>query len=163
MSYWLIKTEPTSFSVEDLERAPNQITTWDGVRNYQARNMLRDEMKCGDQAFLYYSNCEEPGIVAIVEVTEEGYPDPTAFERKHHHYDPKSDPENPRWFMVDVQLKRRLRRVITLKELREYYSKKLHGMPLLRPGNRLSVTPVNAAHWKFIQSLERADAAKATT
>jgi len=151
-----MKTEPSSFSVDDLERAPNKTTAWDGVRNYQARNMLRDQMKPGDQAFLYYSNCDEPGIVAIAEITEEGYPDLTAFDRKHHHYDPKSDPDKPRWFLVDVQLKRRLRRVITLKELREHASKELSEMMLLRPGNRLSVTPVSAAHWKFINSLERA-------
>ena len=155
MSYWLMKTEPTSFSVEDLERAPNKTTTWDGVRNYQARNMLRDQMKIGDRAFLYYSNCDEPGIVATVEIVEEGYPDPTAFDRKHNHYDPQSDPDKPRWFMVDVQLQRRLKRIITLKELREYSSKELKGMMLLRTGNRLSVTPVSASHWKFIHSLER--------
>ena len=156
MSYWLLKTEPSSFNVGDLERAPNQATAWDGVRNYQARNMLRDQMKCGDQAFLYYSNCDEPGIVAIVEIVEEGYPDPTAFDRKHHHYDPKSDPANPRWFMVDVRLKRRLGRMIPLKELREYASKELDGMMILQPGSRLSVTPVSAAHWKLIHSRERA-------
>jgi predicted RNA-binding protein with PUA-like domain len=125
------------------------------VRNYQARNMLRDQMKIGDHAFLYYSYCETPGIVAIVEVVEEGYPDPTAFDRKHHHYDPKSDPAKPRWFMVDVQLKRRLDRIICLKELREHDSKELHGMMVLRTGNRLSVSPVSAAHWRFINSLER--------
>jgi predicted RNA-binding protein with PUA-like domain len=156
MAYWLMKTEPTSFSVEDLERAPNKTTTWDGVRNYQARNMLRDQMKIGDQAFLYYSNCDEPGIVAIVEIVEEGYPDPTAFDRKHHHYDPQSDPDKPRWFMVDVQLQHRLKRIITLKELREYATTRLKGMMLLRTGNRLSVTPVSVAHWKFIRSLDRA-------
>ena len=150
-----MKTEPTSFSVDDLERAPDKTTAWDGVRNYQARNMLRDQMKIGDQAFLYYSNCDDPGIVAVVEIVEEGYPDPTAFERKHHHYDAQSDPENPRWFLVDVQLKRRLDRTITLKELREHESKRLDGMMILRPGNRLSVTPVSVAHWKFILSLER--------
>src|SRR5215510_5895954 len=132
MSYWLVKTEPSSFRVEDLDRSPNKTTGWDGVRNYQARNMLRDDMKIGDQAFLYYSNCEEPGIVAIVEIVEEGYPDPTAFERKHHHYDPKSDPEKPRWFTVDVQLKRRLKRFVTLKELRAHASKELKGMMILR-------------------------------
>lgn len=155
MSYWLMKTEPGAFSLEDLERSPNKTTAWDGVRNYQARNMLRDQVKIGDYAFLYYSNCEIPGIVAIVEVVEEGYPDPTAFDRKHHHYDPKSDPARPRWFMVDVQLKRRLDRIISLKELREHDSKELHGMMLLRTGNRLSVSPVSAAHWRFISSLER--------
>jgi len=150
-----MKTEPSSFSVEDLERLPHKITSWDGVRNYQARNMLRDQVKIGDQAFLYYSNCETPAIVAIVEIVEEGYPDSTAFDRKHHHYDPQSDSARPRWFTVDVQLKRRLRRIISLKELREHDSKELQGMMLLRKGNRLSVTPVSAPHWRFITSLER--------
>jgi len=150
-----MKTEPGSFSVEDLERSPNKTTAWDGVRNYQARNMLRDQMKIGDQAFLYYSNCEVPGIVAVVEIVEEGYPDATAFDRRHHHYDPQSDPDKPRWFLVDVQFRRRLRRIIPLKELRDHASKGLSGMMMLRPGNRLSVTPVSAAHWKFIHGLEQ--------
>jgi predicted RNA-binding protein with PUA-like domain len=154
MRYWLMKTEPSSFSVEDLAAAPHRTTAWDGVRNYQARNMLRDEMKKGDQAFLYYSSTEVPGIVAIVQIVKEGYPDPTAFDRKHHHYDAGSDPQNPRWFVVDVQLKRRLARVISLEELRAHATRELKGMVLLRPGNRLSVTPVEAAHWKFILSLE---------
>jgi predicted RNA-binding protein with PUA-like domain len=155
MSYWLMKTEASAFSVEDLERAPNKTTAWDGVRNYQARNMLRDQMKLGDSAFLYYSNCEVPGIVAIVEIVEEGYPDPTAFDRRHHHFDPKSDPARPRWFMVDVQLTKRFDRIISLKELREHASKELQGMMLLRTGNRLSVMPVSEVHWKFIHSLVR--------
>jgi predicted RNA-binding protein with PUA-like domain len=154
MHYWLMKTEPESFSVEDLAAAPRRTTAWDGVRNYQARNMLRDQMARGDQAFLYYSSCEVPGIVAIVQVVREGYPDPTAFDRKHHHYDAGSDPDNPRWFMVDVHLKRRLARRITLEELRTHAHKELKGMVLLRPGNRLSVMPVQNAHWKFILSLE---------
>jgi predicted RNA-binding protein with PUA-like domain len=154
MRYWLMKTEASSFSVEDLAAAPRRTTAWDGVRNYQARNMLRDEMKKGDQAFLYYSSTEVPGIVAIVQIVKEGYPDPTAFDRKHHHYDAASDPQDPRWFVVDVQLKRRLARTIALEELRAHASKELKGMVLLRPGNRLSITPVEAAHWKFILSLE---------
>jgi predicted RNA-binding protein with PUA-like domain len=154
MHYWLMKTEPASFSVEDLAAAPRRTTAWDGVRNYQARNMLRDEMRRGDQAFLYYSSCEVPGIVAVMEIVKEGYPDPTAFDRKHHHYDPGSKPGAPRWFMVDVQLKRRLARTITLPELRARAHKELKGMVLLRAGNRLSVTPVESAHWKFILSLE---------
>jgi predicted RNA-binding protein with PUA-like domain len=154
MRYWLMKTEPSSFSVEDLAAAPHRTTAWDGVRNYQARNMLRDEMKKGDQAFLYYSSTEVPGIVAIMQIVKEGYPDPTAFDRKHHHYDAGSDPQNPRWFVVNVQLKRRLARVISLEELRAHATRELKGMVLLRPGNRLSVTPVEAAHWKFILSLE---------
>lgn len=154
MRYWLMKTEPTVFGVEDLERAKRQTTGWDGVRNYQARNMLRDDMKKGDQAFLYYSSTDVPGIVAIMKIVKEGYPDPTAFERKHHHYDPDSDPANPRWFMVDVQLERRLERVITLEELRKHATKQLKNMVLLRKGNRLSVTPVEPEEWKFILSLE---------
>jgi predicted RNA-binding protein with PUA-like domain len=154
MHHWLLKTEPESFSVEDLAAAPRRTTGWDGVRNYQARNLLRDEMRRGDLAFLYYSSCAVPGIVAIMQVVKEAYPDPTAFDRRHHHYDAGSDPRKPRWFMVDVQLKRRLARTITLAELRAHAAKELRGMVLLRPGNRLSVTPVEAAHWKFILSLE---------
>ena len=154
MRYWLMKTEPTSFSVEDLAAAPRRTTAWDGVRNYQARNMLRDEMQRGDQAFLYYSSCEVPGIVAIMQIVKEGYPDPTAFDRKNHHYDPGSDPQNPRWFMVDAQLKRRLAHTITLPQLRAHARRELAGFVLLRPGNRLSVMPVTAAHWKFILALE---------
>jgi predicted RNA-binding protein with PUA-like domain len=154
MRYWLMKSEPTAFSVEDLERAKKHTTSWDGVRNYQARNMLRDDMKKGDQVFLYYSSTDVPGIVAIMKVVKEGYPDPTAFDRKHHHYDPDSDPAEPRWFMVDVQLERRLARVITLDELRKHAAKELKNMVLLRRGNRLSITPVEPAEWKFILSLE---------
>jgi predicted RNA-binding protein with PUA-like domain len=154
MHYWLMKTEPTTFGVEQLAAAPRHTTGWDGVRNYQARNMLRDQMKKGDQAFMYYSSTEVPGIVAIMEVVKEGYPDPTAFDRKHHHYDPDSDKKNPRWFMVDVRLERRLARTIALEELRAHAGKELAGMVLLRAGNRLSVTPVESAHWKFILSLE---------
>ena len=154
MRYWLMKTEPGTFSVEDLAAAPRQTTFWDGVRNFQARNMLRDEMKRGDGVFLYYSSTEVPGIVASMEVVKEGYPDPTAFDRKDHHYDADSDRAAPRWYGVDVRLKRRFSRVITLTELREHATRELKGMVLLRPGNRLSVTPVEAAHWKFIVSLE---------
>ena len=154
MRYWLMKSEPTGFSVEDLERAKKHTTSWDGVRNYQARNMLRDDMKKGDQVFLYYSSTDVPGIVAIMKVVKEGYPDPTAFDRKHHHYDPDSDPAEPRWFMVDVQLERRLTRVIPLEELRKHTTKELKNMVLLRKGNRLSITPIEPAEWRFILSIE---------
>jgi predicted RNA-binding protein with PUA-like domain len=154
MQYWLMKTEPGSFSVADLAAAPHRTTAWDGVRNYQARNLLRDQMRRDDQAFLYYSSCAEPGIVAIMRIVKEGYPDPSAFDRRNPHYDPGSDPRQPRWFMVDVQLHRRLARTITLEELRAHARKQLKGMLLLRAGNRLSVTPMTAAHWKFILSLE---------
>jgi predicted RNA-binding protein with PUA-like domain len=154
MQYWLMKSEPSTFGLEHLAAAPRRTTPWDGVRNYQARNMLRDQMRKGDQAFLYHSSTEVPGIVAIMQIVGAAYPDPTAFEKKHHHYDADSDPKNPRWFMVDVQLKRRLARTITLEELRAHENKELKGMPLLRRGNRLSITPVEAAHWKFILTLE---------
>ena len=154
MRYWLMKTEPTTFGIEHLAKAPRRTTGWDGVRNYQARNMLRDEMHRGDQAFMYYSSTEVPGIVAVMEVVKEGYPDPTAFEKRNHHYDPDSDPKNPRWFMVDVRLQRRLARVISLEELRQHAARELKGMILLRPGNRLSVMPVEEAHWRFILALE---------
>lgn len=153
MHYWLMKTEPSTFGLAHLAAAPRRTTAWDGVRNYQARNLLR-QMRKGDQAFLYHSSTEIPGIVAIMQIVKEAYPDPTAFERKHHHYDPDSDPKNPRWFMVDVQLKRPLARTITLEELRTHERKQLQGMLLLRRGNRLSVTPVEAVHWQFILSLE---------
>jgi len=154
MRYWLMKTEPTTFGIEHLAKAPKRTTGWDGVRNYQARNMLRDEMQRGDQAFMYYSSTEEPGIVAIMEVVKEGYPDPTAFDKRNHHYDPGSERKNPRWFMVDVRLQRPLARVISLEELRRHATRELKGMVLLRPGNRLSVMPVEEAHWRFILSLE---------
>ena len=153
MHYWLMKTEPSTFGLAHLAAAPRRTTAWDGVRNYQARNLLR-QMRKGDQAFLYHSSTEVPGIVAIMQIVKEAYPDPTAFERKHHHYDPDSDPKNPRWFMVDVQLQRRLKRVITLEELRQHAARELKGMLLLRPGNRLSITPVEAAHWQYILTLE---------
>jgi predicted RNA-binding protein with PUA-like domain len=153
MRYWLMKTEPETFGVEHLAAARGT-SPWDGVRNFQARNMLRDEMRRGDEAFLYHSSCAVPGIAAIMRITRQGYPDPTAFDRKHHHYDADSDPGNPRWFMVDVQLQRRLARIITLEELRRHAGRELKGMVLLRAGNRLSITPVEEAHWKFILTLE---------
>ena len=153
MSYWLMKTEPSSFGIDDLKRAPRKTTSWDGVRNFQARNMIRDQMKKGDEAFLYHSSCDVPGIVGIVEIVKEGYPDPTAFDPKHHHYDAGSKPGEPRWFMVDVKLKQPFSRVISLDELRRHASKELKDLVLLRPGNRLSVIPVDAKHWKFITAL----------
>jgi predicted RNA-binding protein with PUA-like domain len=154
MKHWLMKTEPATFSIDDLAKAPRKTTMWDGVRNFQARNMLRDEMRKGDLAFLYHSSCDVPGIVGIMEIAGTGYPDPTAFDAKHHHYDADSDPKNPRWYVVDVRLQHRFKRVITLDELRAHAATKLDGMLLLRRGNRLSITPVDAKHWKFIESLE---------
>ncbi len=154
MNYWLMKTEPSTFGVDDFAKKPKQTAMWDGVRNYQARNMLRDDFKKGDQALLYHSSCEIPGVAGIVEVVRTAYPDPTQFDKKSDHYDEGSDPKNPRWVVVDVQLKRRLKRVITLDELRAHEQRELDGMLLLKRGNRLSITPVTAAHWKFVLSLE---------
>jgi predicted RNA-binding protein with PUA-like domain len=155
VKYWLMKTEPSTFGLDDLKRAPKQTTGWDGVRNYQVRNMLRDEMKRGDLAFLYHSSCDAPGIVGIVEIVREGYPDPTAFDRKHAHHDPASKPDAPRWYQVDVKLSQPFSRVISLTELRSHESRELAGMLILRNGNRLSITPVDPAHWKFITALAR--------
>jgi len=152
--YWLMKTEPSTFGIDHLAKAPRKTTGWDGVRNYQVRNMLRDEMKRGDQAFLYHSSTDVVGIAGIVEIVKEGYPDPTAFERGHHHYDPDSDPKEPRWYMVDVRLQRKFSRTITLDELRARAKKELKEMVLLRRGNRLSITPVSDAQWRFVLSLE---------
>ncbi|MEO7775295.1 MAG: EVE domain-containing protein [Steroidobacteraceae bacterium] len=154
MKHFLMKTEPETFGLEHLAKAPGKTTGWDGVRNYQARNMLRDDMKKGDLAFLYHSSTAEPGIVAIMKVVRAGHADPTAFDKKHHHYDADSDPKAPRWFMVDVHLVRRLRRVITLTELRTHADNELRDMWLLRRGNRLSITPLTEEQWNFILSME---------
>jgi predicted RNA-binding protein with PUA-like domain len=154
MRYWLIKSEPGAFSIDDLKRSPKGATCWDGVRNYQARNFMRDDMKRGDLAFFYHSNCAEPGITGIVTVAKEAYPDTTAFDPRDKHYDPKSDPDRPRWYMVDVRFKRKLERTITLQELKPHAEEALKGLLLLRRGNRLSVMPVQEQHWDFILDLE---------
>jgi predicted RNA-binding protein with PUA-like domain len=154
MGHWLLKTEPDTFGIEHLAAAPRRTSAWDGVRNYQARNFLRDDVRRGDLAFLYHSSCAQPAIAGIVRVVRAAYPDATAFERRHKHFDADSDPENPRWFVIDVQLQRRLKRVITLDELRAHESDSLQGLILLRRGNRLSVMPLSDAHWQFIVALE---------
>jgi len=153
MNYWLMKSEPTAFSIDDLKDMPKQTEHWDGVRNYQARNMMRDQMKVGDQVFFYHSNCKVPGIVGIMEVVRESYPDHTAFEPQSKYFDPKSSPEKPRWFMVDIKYIRHTRRVIPLTELKD--CEPLENMQLVRKGNRLSILPVSAAEWKIILRLER--------
>lgn len=152
MRYWLMKSEPDTFSIDHLRQRPKQTEHWDGVRNYQARNMLRDEMKKGDQAFFYHSSCEEPGIVGIVDIVREAYPDFTAFDPESPYYDPKSTPETPRWYMVDVRFRRKLDRNISLAELKQQDA--LAGFSLLRRGNRLSILPVSEEEWRFILSLE---------
>jgi len=154
MNHWLFKTEPSTFGIQDLARAPRKTTCWDGVRNYQARNMLRDAIKVGDEVFIYHSSCEVPGIAGIARVVKAGYPDHTAFDRKHPHYDAGSTRDAPRWFMVDVQLVRALKRVITLDDLNRHAARELKDMQLLKRGNRLSVMPVDAAHWRHILAME---------
>ena len=154
MNHWLMKTEPSTFGIDDLASRPKKTAMWDGVRNYQARNMLRDDFKKGDLAFLYHSSAVQTGIVGVMSVVSTAYPDPTQFEKKHAQYDPGSKRDDPRWLVVDLQLKRRLKRIITLDELRAHEAKALDGMLLLKRGNRLSITPVSATHWQFILSLE---------
>jgi predicted RNA-binding protein with PUA-like domain len=154
LNYWLLKTEPDAFSIDALAKLPRQTTCWDGVRNYQARNSLRDSVKVGDEAFIYHSSCEIPAITGIARVVREGYPDHTAFDRKHIHFDEDSDRSKPRWYMIDIQLQRRLKRVITLDELRAHAACELQKLALLQKGSRLSVQPVGGDEWRFILSLE---------
>lgn len=151
MKYWLMKTEPSVFGIDDLAKKPKQTEHWDGVRNYQVRNMIRDQMQVGDLAFLYHSSCPEPGIAGIIKIIRAGYPDHTAFNPESKYYDPKSDPNKPRWFMVDVQLVKKLRRLISLAELRTH--DELAEMQILARGNRLSIVPVTKSQWDFIVSL----------
>jgi len=152
MNYWLMKSEPDTFSIDDLESRPEQTEPWDGVRNYQARNMMRDDMKLGDRVFFYHSNCVEAGIVGMIEVVKEGYPDCSAFDVNDPHFDAKSDANKPRWMRVDVKYVRKLSRTITLKELKT--KAELTDFTLVRNGNRLSIMPVSQAQWDFILSLE---------
>ena len=152
MNYWLMKSEPDAFSIDDLQQRAQQTEHWDGVRNYQARNMLRDQLKVGDQVFFYHSNCATPGIVGLMEVVRAGYPDHTAFDPQSKYFDPKSDPQAPRWFMVDIKYRRHTSRVISLAELKGH--EQLENMQLVRKGNRLSIMPVSQAEWQYILSLE---------
>ncbi len=147
-NYWLMKSEPNCFSIDDLRNEPNQTTHWDGVRNYQARNFMRDSMRIGDQIFFYHSNCKPPGIIGVVEVVSESYPDFTAFDPNSEHPDASSTPDKPRWFMVDVRFKEKFSRLLSLESLKQY--PELDNMQLLRKGNRLSVLPVRANEWEFI-------------
>ena len=150
MNYWLFKSEPGEFSIDDLASMPRQTEHWDGVRNYQARNFMRDEMRKGDLAFFYHSSCAEPAIVGIVKISREAYPDHTAFDPDDKHFDPKSDPQDPRWFMVDVTLVEKLAEPITLRTLKTYADSGLEGFRLLARGSRLSVMPIEERHWDFI-------------
>ena len=153
MRYWLMKSEPDVFGIDDLERAPGRTTGWEGVRNYQARNMLRDDFRVGDLTFFYHSSCEVPGVAGIAKVVRAAYADPTQFDAKSEYYDAKSTRDAPRWFAVDVQLERRLEPVITLPELREHERGALRDMLILQRGNRLSVTPLTADEWRCVLAL----------
>ena len=150
MRYWLMKSEPDEFSIDDLAKAPKQTTAWFGVRNYQARNFMRDDMRAGDRAFFYHSSCPEPGIAGIVEISRLAYPDATQFDPKSDYYDPKSTRDAPRWMNVDVRLVRKTP-LVGVQTLRE--TKGLQDMVTLRRGNRLSITPVTPAEWKAVSAL----------
>jgi len=152
MNYWLMKSEPSCLSIDDLYNRPHHTAPWDGVRNYQARNFMRNNMHIGDQLFFYHSNCTPPGIAGIADVVSEAYPDYTAFDPTSEHPDPKSTPENPRWFMVDVCFKKKFPKIISLSMLRAY--PELEQMIVLRKGNRLSITPVSKQEWDFINGLD---------
>jgi len=147
-NYWLMKSEPSVFSIKDLEQAPKQTTHWDGVRNYQARNFMRDQMKIGDGVLFYHSNADPPAIVGLAEIVKEGYPDFTAFDSEDPHYDPKSKKSEPTWYMVDIKHVRTFKQPLALEDLRKVSA--LRNMVLLQKGSRLSVQPVTPAEWKAI-------------
>jgi predicted RNA-binding protein with PUA-like domain len=147
MRYWLMKSEPDEYSIDDLAAAPNQTTPWFGVRNYQARNFMRDAMRVGDRAFFYHSSCPQPGIAGVVEVSSAAYPDASQFDRKSEYFDPQSKRAEPRWLNVDVKLVKKSR-LVPLAELRAHAD--LAGMRVLQRGNRLSITPVSPEEWRFV-------------
>jgi predicted RNA-binding protein with PUA-like domain len=150
VAYWLIKSEPDAYSIDDLER--DGTVPWDGIRNYQARTMIRDDMKTGDKAFFYHSSCKQPAIVGVATVAGKAYPDPTQFDPQSGYYDPKSSNEDPRWMLVDVAFARKLKRPVTLQELKQH--PRLQDFLLNKRGNRLSVFPVSKKHWDLILHLE---------
>ncbi|HQU43872.1 MAG TPA: EVE domain-containing protein [Pirellulales bacterium] len=153
MKYWLLKTEPESFSIQDLAAAPNRTTCWDGVRNYQARNFMRDEMRVGDRVLFYHSNADPPAIVGTAIVVREAYPDPTAWKRGDAHFDPKASPDNPIWQMVDIQLDEVFPAPLALEDLRMVPA--LKRMELLRRGSRLSVQPVKKSEFDAVLKLAK--------
>ncbi len=151
MNYWLFKSEPATFSIDDLASRPEKKESWDGVRNYQARNFLRDEMREGDLAFFYHSSCKQPGIVGIIKIISKAFPDVTAFDPESSYYDPKSDYNDPRWYLRDVKLVEKFKTPIDLQQLR--HNPKLKNMLILRKGNRLSITPVTTEEWKSVLAM----------
>ena len=148
MAYWLMKSEPDVYSIDHLRSQKRRTDHWDGIRNYQARNFMRDQMKTGDLAFFYHSNCSELAVVGIMEIVSAAYPDHTAFDPNEKHFDAKSDPDNPRWLMVDVKFKKKLKMPITLQAIKA--EKKLADMRLVQRGNRLSILPVTPSEWRHI-------------
>ena len=155
MNYWLFKSEPDAFSVDDLAAMPGKRDHWDGIRNYQARNLMRDKMSKGDLGFFYHSSCKVPGVVGIVEIVKEAYPDHTAHDPDQKYYDTKSSEDNPRWCMVDVKLKKKFKTVVSLQKLKTIAG--LTDMVLLQKGSRLSVQPVGKKHWDMIVKLAESD------
>jgi predicted RNA-binding protein with PUA-like domain len=150
MRYWLMKSEPSDVSIDDLAKMPNKTVAWYGVRNYQARNFMRDQMKVGDKVLFYHSSCDEPGIAGLAVVSKQAYPDETQFDTKSNYFDPKATRESPRWMNVDVKFVRKTR-LVSIKELREHPA--LANLRILQKGNRLSITPVDPDDYEFILSL----------
>jgi predicted RNA-binding protein with PUA-like domain len=155
--YWLMKSEPEAFSIQDLSRAPKQTTSWDGVRNYQARNLLRDDIQVGDGVLFYHSSADPPGVVGTAEIVRAGYPDPTQFDARSDHFDPDARTDQPRWYVVDVKLGEAFPELVPLPVLRD--TPALKDMVLLRKGSRLSVQPVTAGEWKAVVALGRSGGA----
>jgi len=151
LTNWLIKSEPNTYHIDDLANEVNQTTYWEGVRNFQVRNMMRDQMRQGDYAFFYHSSCQPPGIVGVVQIVREAYPDHTAFDPESEGYDPKSTTDNPRWYMVDIQLFERWSQKLTLHQLKA--EPDLADMPLVKKGNRLSMMPVTDEQWRVIERM----------
>ena len=150
MTYWLMKSEPDAYSIDDLKR--DKTEPWDGIRNYQVRNMIRDDMAIGDEVIFYHSSCKEPGAVGLAKIVSDAYPDPTQFDSREKYYDPKSTEDNPRWLLRDVMFVRKFSRNITLKEIKEHPA--LADFRLVKRGNRLSIFPVDKKHWDLVLSLE---------
>jgi predicted RNA-binding protein with PUA-like domain len=149
VAYWLMKSEPDVYSIDDLRRDGREML--DSIRNYQARNMMRDDMRIGDEVFFYHSNCKEPAIAGIAKVASKPYPDPTQFDKKSRYFDPKSTQDEPRWILVDVEFVRKFKKPITLAEIKA--NKDLEDMILVRRGNRLSIMPIEKNHWDLILTM----------
>lgn len=152
MQHWLMKSEPDVFGIDDLYTMPKKTEHWDGIRNYQVRNMMRDDMQVGDLALFYHSNCKPPGIAGVMQIVKTAYPDFTAFDPECKYFDPKSNPDNPRWVMVDVKFKKKFKRFIALEELRQQPG--LESMRILQKGSRLSITPIAEKEWDIILAME---------